>query len=215
VTAFVAALLIKVTLVLTAGLVVSAISRGLNPSVRHLILYATLVISALLPLAMWMSPEWNVPVLPRAFSTAHSSANDPGLGAASRRSNTLSGSIGFVDGGATATNGVLVAKPIEAAATQSSAPPGDIVAPLSAATRAGLGVLPLLPLFWAIGFAAVIAWLVIGHIGLRRIAAQSWPLDSEHWNGILEEERTYAGITKPVILRSSSAAPRARPRRAR
>ena len=66
-TPFVAALLIKLTLVLTAGLVVSAILRGLSPSVRHLVLYGTLMISALLPLAMWMSPTWNVPVLPRAF----------------------------------------------------------------------------------------------------------------------------------------------------
>ncbi|HEX7595673.1 MAG TPA: M56 family metallopeptidase, partial [Gemmatimonadaceae bacterium] len=76
---------------------------------------------------------------------------------------------------------------------------------MSAPKRAGLAVLPLLPLFWAIGFAGVIAWLIIGHIGLRRIAARSWPLDSEHWIRILEEERTYAGVTKPVILRSSSA----------
>ena len=204
-TPFVAALLVKVTLVLTAGLVVSAMSRGLSPSVRHLILYATLLISALLPLAMWMSPNWNVPVLPRAFSAAPSSANDAGLAAASRRSNTLSGSIGFVDGGATATSGALVAKPIDAPAAKSSAPAGDIVTPLSAATRAGLGILPLLPLFWVIGFAAVIAWLIIGHVGLRRIAARSWPLDSEYWNRILEEERAYAAVTRPVVLRSSSA----------
>jgi beta-lactamase regulating signal transducer with metallopeptidase domain len=75
---------------------------------------------------------------------------------------------------------------------------------MSAVTRAGFNLLPLLPLFWAIGFTAVIAWLIIGHIGLRRIAARSWPLDSEDWKRILEEERTYAGVTKPVILRSSS-----------
>ena len=39
-TPFVAALLVKVTLILSAGLVISAISRGLSPSVRHLVLYA-------------------------------------------------------------------------------------------------------------------------------------------------------------------------------
>jgi beta-lactamase regulating signal transducer with metallopeptidase domain/DUF4097 and DUF4098 domain-containing protein YvlB len=205
VTQFVAALLIKVTLVLSAGLVVSAISRRLSPSVRHLVLYAALVSSALLPLAMWMSPDWNVPVLPRAFSTALSSANDRGLAAASSRSTSLSSSYRFVGGGATAASAVLIATPSDAPAAQSSARRGDIVTPLSAATRAGLGVLPLLPLLWAIGFAAVIAWLIIGHVGLRRIAARSWPLDGANWNRILEEERTYAGVTKPVILRSSSA----------
>ena len=191
-TAFVAALLIKLTLVLTVGLVISAISRGLGPSVRHLILYAALVISALLPVAMWMSPSWNVPVLSRAFSVVLSSASDPGLAAASQRSKTVSGPVGFVDGDATPTSGILATKPTDAAAAQSSAPAADNVTPLLAATRAALGVLPLLPLLWAIGFAAVIAWLIIGHVGLRRIAARSWPLDSEYWNRILEEERAYA-----------------------
>jgi beta-lactamase regulating signal transducer with metallopeptidase domain len=205
VTPFVAALLIKLTFVLTAGLVVSGISRGLSPSVRHLILYATLLISALLPIAMWMSPSWNVPVLPRAFSPALSSANDRGLPDASLRSSAFSRSTGFVNGTATATNAVLAAKPIDATSAQSSAPAGEIATPMSAGTRLGLGVLPLLPLFWAMGFAAVIAWLVIGHVGLRRIAARSWPLDGDRWNRILEEERTYAGVTKPVILRTSSA----------
>jgi len=204
VTPFVMALLIKLTLVLSVGLVLSAISRGLSPSVRHLILYATLVISALLPLAIWMSPEWNVPVLPRAFATELPSANDPGLAGASSRSTGLSGSVGFVDG-ATASSAVLAAQPNDAPATQSSARAGETVTPFVAVARAGVDVLPLLPLFWAIGFVAVIAWLIIGHIGLRRIAARSWPLDSDDWKRILDEERTYAGVTRRVILRTSSA----------
>ena len=203
-TPFVAALLIKLTLVLTAGLVVSAILRGLSPSVRHLVLYGTLMISALLPLAMWMSPTWNVPVLPRAFSPALPSGNDQRV-VDSRRSGGLPGASAFENGTATTINAVPAAKPIDAPAAQSTARAGEFVTTLSAVARAGLGVLPLLPLLWAIGFMAVIAWLVIGHIGLRRIAARSWPLDSENWSRILEEERTYAGVTQPVILRSSSA----------
>jgi beta-lactamase regulating signal transducer with metallopeptidase domain/DUF4097 and DUF4098 domain-containing protein YvlB len=217
VTPFVAALIIKLTLVLTAGLLVSAISRGLSPSVRHLILYTALVSGALLPFAMLISPNWNVPLLPRAFSNTLSAASepghatdpglaaDPGSAAGSPRSNALSISIPFVAGGAAAATAVRNATPIKAPPAQSSARAADVVTPWSAATRAGLGVLPLLPLFWAIGFAAVIAWLIVGHIGLRRIAARSWPLDSEDWNRILEEERTHAGVSKPVILGSSPA----------
>jgi beta-lactamase regulating signal transducer with metallopeptidase domain len=65
-------------------------------------------------------------------------------------------------------------------------------------------VIPLLPLLWAIGFAAVIAWLTVGRFGLRRIAATAWPLNSADWQAILDEERNYAGVTKPVLLSSSS-----------
>jgi bla regulator protein blaR1 len=204
VTPFVAALIIKLTLVLTTGLTASAISRGLSPSVRHLILCGTLVISAFLPLAMWMSPAWDVPVLPPALSNAPSLANDPGSAIASPRSTGSSGSIGFVDGSATATSAAFVSEPNDIPHAGPYTRGADVT-PMSAVKRAGFGVLPLLPLFWAIGFAAVIAWLIIGHIGLRRIAARSWPLDSEDWKRILGEERNYAGVTKPVILRSSSA----------
>jgi hypothetical protein len=51
---------------------------------------------------------------------------------------------------------------------------------------------------------AVIVWLTIGRIRLRRIAEGSWPLTSSDWSGILDEERKYAGVTKPVLLFSSS-----------
>jgi len=67
--------------------------------------------------------------LPRAFSTAFSSANDPGLAAASQRLGALSGSFGFENEGAAATNAVSDAKSIDAPAAQSSAPAGDIVSP--------------------------------------------------------------------------------------
>jgi hypothetical protein len=51
---------------------------------------------------------------------------------------------------------------------------------------------------------AVMGWLSIGRIRLRRIAASSWLLDSPDWSGILEQERKYAGVTKPILLYSSS-----------
>jgi hypothetical protein len=44
----------------------------------------------------------------------------------------------------------------------------------------------------------------MGRIGLRRIARSAWPLDSQDWSGILDEEREYAGVSKRVLLSSSS-----------
>ena len=195
-TPFVPALLIKLTIILSLGLIVTATLRSLSPSFRHLILYATLASSAVLPFAMLMSPEWNVPVLPSSFSAALSSANDQssGLTAGFRQSNPFPGSA--TPGGITnarPSNSALTARAIDAGAAQS--PSG---------ARGILAALPLLPLLWALGFVAVIVWLAIGRIGLRRIAARAWPLNSSDWSGILDEERKYAGVTKPVLLFSSS-----------
>ena len=174
-TPFVSALLIKLTIIVWLGLVVTATLRSLSPSFRHLILYATLASSVALPFAMLMSPEWNVAVL--------ASSSSPFAGRIAPTGIT----------NARASNSTLTARVIDAGAGQS--PSG---------ARGILGVLPLLPLLWALGFVAVIGWLAIGRIGLRRIAARAWPLNSSDWSGILDEERNYAGVTKPVLLCSSS-----------
>jgi beta-lactamase regulating signal transducer with metallopeptidase domain len=198
-TPFIVALLTKLTLILMLGLIVAATLRSLSPSFRHLILFATLASSLALPLAMVMSPQWNVPVLPRSFSAATSSASGQatGLTADYRQANPLA------DGGAPTgvtnarpSNSALTARAIDAgAAHPTSAAPGIVAA---------LPLLPLLPLLWLVGIAAVMVWLAIGRFGLRRIAASAWPLNGADWRGILDQERNYAGVIKPVLLYSSS-----------
>jgi len=198
-TPFVSALLIKLTLILSLGLVVVATLRSVSPSFRHLILYATLASCMALPFAMWMSPQWDVPVLPRSFSTAVSSLSGrpSELPAADRRSNPFAGSSvlrGITN--APPSNSALNARVIDAGAAQRTADTRRILA--------AVALLPVVPVLWVVGFAAVIVWLAIGRIGLRRIAASAWPLDSSDWSGILDEERNYARVTKPVRLYLSS-----------
>jgi len=197
---FVPALLVKLTLILSLGLVVVATLRSLSPSFRHLILYATLASCLALPFAMWMSPQWNVPVLPQSFSTVASlqSGQASELTAGNRQSNPFAGS-GALKGttNASPSNSAVNATVIDAGAAQRTARTRRILAELS--------LLPLLPLLWVVGFAAVMAWLGIGRFGLRRIAASAWPLDSSDWSAILDQERKYAGVDKPVRLYSSSA----------
>ena len=198
-TPFIPALLAKLTLVLALGLIVAATLRSLSPSLRHLILVAAFGSSLALPLAMLMSPQWNVPMLPRSFSSvpssetgqlAASSANDG-------KANSFASSAalkGITD--ARISNSALTAKVIDASAAEAASGTRGILASLS--------LLPLLPLLWALGFVAVVAWLAVGRFGLRRIAASAWPLNSSDWSGILDEERNYAGVIKPVLLYSSS-----------
>ena len=198
-TSFLPVLLAKLTLILGLGLIVAAILRSLSPSHRHLILVATFASGLALPVAMVLSPQWNVPVLPRSFSPvlsptsgrAVSSANDP-------RSHSFTGSVAQKGAtGSRLSNAALTAKVIDAAAGQPTAEARGFVAKVR--------LLPLLPLLWVAGFLAIMAWLAIGRLGLRRIAAKAWPLKGSDWNGTLEEECNYAGVTKAVLLYSSSA----------
>jgi len=189
-TAFIPALLIKLTLILAVGLTVAAVLRSLSPSLRHLALFAALASGLALPLVMFMSPQWNVPVLPRSLSatsaTSESTANE--------QSNPSSDSrlLGGITN-APLSGSALSARVIDAEIPQSRS-----------AVRTSLIGLPSLPLLWGLGFLAVLGWLATGRIRLRRIAAESWPLNGSDWSGILEEERRYAGVTKPVLLFSSS-----------
>jgi beta-lactamase regulating signal transducer with metallopeptidase domain len=176
-TPLVPALLAKLTLILAAGLVVTATLRSFSPSLRHLILFAALATGVALPFAMLMAPQWNVAVLPRATAAVFS----------------VSSASTITKPGPSASKSALNAKVIDA----SGAPaPGD-ARDISAA-------IPLLPIAWVIGFLAVMGWLAIGRFRLGRIAAGSWALDDSAWSGILDEERKYAGVAKPVLLFSSS-----------
>lgn len=174
-TPFILALLAKLTLVFALGLIIASALRSFSPSLRHVILLATLASGLALPFAMVMSPQWNVAVLPRSSSTVLP---------------PVSGSY-IVNTRATGT--ALTAEVIDVGAAQS---------PFGA--RGILKSLPLLPILWALGFMTIVGWLTVGRIRLRRIAASSWPLDGSDWSGILDQERREAGVGKPVLLFSSS-----------
>jgi len=198
-TSFIPVLLAKLTLILALGLIAAAILRSLSPSHRHLILVATLVSGLALPVAMVLSPRWNVPVLPRSFSPVLSPTSDRAASSANdTKSHSFTGSV--AQNGASdlrLSNSALRAKVIDADVEQPTAEARGFVA--------RVGLLPLLPLLWVVGFAAIMVWLAIGRLGLRRIAARAWPLNSSDWRGTLDEERNYAGVTRPVLLYSSSA----------
>src|SRR5690349_23373797 len=65
-TAFIPALLVKVTLIFAAGLLVAVAMRRASSSIRHLVLLATLVCGVTLPALMLISPSWKVGVLPQS-----------------------------------------------------------------------------------------------------------------------------------------------------
>ena len=187
-TQFIPALLVKLTLILALGLASAATLRSLSPSLRHLILFATLAIGLTLPIATLISPQWNLAVLPRSSSAA---VRGSGLSADPREPNLLGDSRVLSDvTNSPHSSSALTANMIGAGAVQS---PSD-----------SRSILAALPLLWAAGFIAVIGWLAIGRFRLYRIARTSWPLDTPDWSNILDRERRDAGVTKLVLLFSSS-----------
>jgi hypothetical protein len=173
-TPFIVSLLIKVTLILALGLIASASLRSFGPSVRHQVLLVTLGSCLLLPVVMMLAPRWDVRMLPSVGA-----ANAPSPGLSSRFSNADTRS-----------------------STPSAQPPGIAATPPAAPLNAWSRTASL-PVVWALGFLAVLAWLTAGRIRLRRIASGSWPLTGADWERALSEESREVGVSRPIRLLSS------------
>ncbi|HYS70773.1 MAG TPA: hypothetical protein VEM14_11080, partial [Gemmatimonadaceae bacterium] len=152
-TPFVIALLAKLTLILAAGLIVSAGLRGASPSVRHLIILAAVVCGLTLPVAMLISPSWDVAVLPqfplnllnakpRKQAAPPVQADVPSLASRARSSENTS------------------IAPSVSSGPVSSAAPVDLALSASSVNRTSY----LLPFLWLAGFVLIVAWLALGRI---------------------------------------------------
>src|SRR3954468_21228816 len=79
---FVLDLIAKVSFVLVVGLLVAGGMRTAAPSVRHLVLSATIASSLALPIVMRLSPRWDIPLLPAPVAKSESLVNDGSIAAA-------------------------------------------------------------------------------------------------------------------------------------
>ncbi|MFL5483877.1 MAG: M56 family metallopeptidase [Gemmatimonadaceae bacterium] len=183
-TAFIPGLLIKVTLIFGAGLVVAAAMRRVSSSVRHLVLLATLVCGLTLPALMLISPRWEVGVLPQS-----SAALIPNVAAA----------IGDQRSSSTAVPSAPANISTNDANSGARFAAGGVT---SNPTRLNLDAVPVLA--WAIGLFAVLSWLAIGRLRLRKIAREAWPLSQPEWQRLLDAVRIEADVTRSVRLSTSS-----------
>ncbi|HTD61950.1 MAG TPA: M56 family metallopeptidase, partial [Gemmatimonadaceae bacterium] len=98
----------------------------------------------------------------------------------------------------TATRGLppTVAVAIDDQARPSPAPARPDVRPTAESITIAL---------WFVGTLMGLCWLVVGHVGLRRLARRSQAVQSPHWRAMLTEECARARIRAPVSLRSSAS----------
>lgn len=188
-TSFVLALLAKVTLIFAAGLLLTGVMRRASSSLRHVILLASLVCGVTLPIAMLLSPRWEVGVLPRS-----SFGVTPNM--------TTFTSTGDVSGAPDRTSAMPAAA---TALPTNEATPGRITSPTLDGLSLPLDPAVALSLAWIMGFAAVVGWLTVGRLRLRRFAREAWPLSKPEWQRILDAVRVEAGVTREVKLMSSPA----------
>src|SRR5437868_12622614 len=191
-TPFAIELLAKLTLILAAGLIVTGGLRGASASIRHLIVLATIVCGLTLPVAMLISPSWDVAVLPQfPLNLLSSKPRTHVVPAVQRDLSTLVSSARSSENTSIAPS--VSSGPVSAAA------PIDLAPSASSANRNSY----LLPCLWLAGFVLIVAWLALGRIRLRYIARQAWPLGAD-WKSILDDARAEAGVTRDVRLLSSS-----------
>ncbi|HEX6629429.1 MAG TPA: M56 family metallopeptidase [Gemmatimonadaceae bacterium] len=188
-TSFVLALLAKVTLIFAAGLLLNAIIRRGSSSLRHLVLLASLVCAVTLPVAMLMSPRWDVGVLPRSWFAATSEVTTlTNAGDVTRTSDRSS----------------LIASRTTTIPTDEAAP-GRITPPTRDGVSPAMDPAVAVALTWPVGLIAVLGWLTVGRLRLRRFAREAWPLSNPEWQRILDAVRVEAGVTRELKLMSSPA----------
>ena len=168
------ALLMKVTVVVALGLSIAMFVRRLSSEQRHLVLLASIVTALMLPLGIAVSPRWSPPILPARQSVSP-----------------------------TVTTSSAV--PRSAEATPVSVPEVRTVGlqQENTASRERANVdrrLSIVPILWALGALAVLAWIAAGHLRVALITRRAWVANSREWTALLESERAQADVERPVRL---------------
>jgi beta-lactamase regulating signal transducer with metallopeptidase domain/DUF4097 and DUF4098 domain-containing protein YvlB len=178
---FLLPLLVKVTLLLAVAAGASFLLRRRTAAARHDVWSFALVAVIALAVAAPVAPSIALAVLPKVSQPASwiSAAVDRG--------------------------------PLAAVNPSAPAPPSSSSAALPRIDGVGSPVAlawlraarsPLLVL-WALGTAAVCASIVVGHLGMGRLARRAEALDSDPWPSLLADAMNAAGVRRPVSLRAS------------
>src|SRR5688500_17060059 len=176
--ATVAMIVMKATIVLAIGGVAALVARRAGAAVRHAIVALTLAAALGLPLGMLAAPDWRVGILP-PFTVRQ---DVPGTSATDARVPR-----------ATLPPATSTAAPVDLTGPSATISSNShaVIAPSSIALS---GVADfLLPIAWLVGLLSVLAWMIIGRFGLRRIARTAVSLDTPEWRRLLDEERKRAG----------------------
>ena len=187
--AFIAMLIIKATIVLALGIAAAIVARRAGAAVRHAIVALTLAAALALPLGMLATPAWRVGVF------APSQAGHDEAVASAMLPRAVPAPASQTTREATRTAAAA------ATTTISSNEQSASVISRSSLTRVADYWIPIA---WLLGFLSVVAWMIVGRIGLRRLARSATSLDSPDWRRLADQERSRAGVGGAVAVLVSS-----------
>jgi len=187
--AFVAMIVIKATVVLALGAIAAVVARRAGAAARHAIIALTLAAALALPLGMLAAPAWRVAILPA--STAPQGVIRTAVGS-SALPKTVS---------QTTTAESQSDPTVSSTTTISSSQPAAIAS--TSALWSRLSEM-WIPIAWLIGLLSVVTWMIVGRIGLRRLARNATPLDTPEWRRLIDDERARAAVDGAVAVLASS-----------
>jgi beta-lactamase regulating signal transducer with metallopeptidase domain/DUF4097 and DUF4098 domain-containing protein YvlB len=186
--AIVTMIVMKATVVLAIGSLAALVARGAGAAVRHAIVALTLAAALALPLGMLAAPDWRVGILPSPTARQDVLGAPAGDARVSR---------------AAALPATSAETPADLTGSSATIASNSQAAVEPASTALSRMADLLFPITWLVGLLSVLAWMIVGRIGLRRIASTATSLDATEWRRLLDEERRRAGVEGPVIVLSS------------
>jgi beta-lactamase regulating signal transducer with metallopeptidase domain len=183
-------IVMKATLVLAFGIIVALVAGGAGAAVRHSIIAFTLAAALGLPLGMLAAPPWRVAILPAA--DARQNGGVANLAASLSPPSSESRSV---------ADEAQAGERLSVTNTFSSDEPPVLTSKVTSGAA-----LPSLwiPIIWLVGLLSVLGWMIVGRMGLRRLARSSALVDSPDWRRLVEEERVRAGVDGDVAVLTSS-----------
>jgi beta-lactamase regulating signal transducer with metallopeptidase domain len=166
----------KLTALLAAGFALEWLLRSRSAALRHLVWTATLTGAIALAGAAIVVPTLAIPV--------------PGLSASATA--RFAPDTQIFDSGETSAN--IVTTPALGLVTTAD----DEPAPRAMTMRSALATV------WLAGVAAVLAWWILGHAGVARLASRATPVTGDEWDELLAEIALASGVRRDVRLRSSA-----------
>jgi beta-lactamase regulating signal transducer with metallopeptidase domain/HEAT repeat protein len=179
-------LVLKATILLGMGGLLTVATRRSPAAVRHLVWSATLIALLALPLLSVGLPRWTLAVLPAGLASEAAVAvamplppEPPVL------------ADGFAGAALAAETPAAMPAPVSAPAA---------VLPVAAGSAAPRDWPQTLLRVWAAGTLLVLGWIVVGLVGVRRLRRRAQPVRDPEWLSEAYDAAWLLDITRPVTL---------------